>query len=424
MKRILMIITSFCILTANAQNYLISFAGNGASTSVNSVKVENLTKGTNLTLNGSDILHLTVLTGFNSIDYRQSSELNIYPNPMNGNAILQVSPPATEKAIFSVLDMTGKLVVQVPIYLENCPQEFHLSGLKSGFYLISINGNSFHYSGKLLCHSKEAGTISIEKISNNQFEDEKIIKTNSKGELSTIDMDYTIGNRLKFMGISGNFSTVITDIPTLDKTITFNFISCIDGDNNNYPVVAIGTQVWMAENLKTTKDADGTNIAYPGSDNVAWQYNKAGAYAWYNNDEAAYKDTYGALYNWYAVNAGKLCPNGWHMPTDIEWTTLTTYLGGESVSGGKLKETGTTHWMSPNLGATNETGFTALPDGSRYLSDTQPFQDIRLVGDWWSATGDIALSAWIRNLGYADRGVNRGTDGMTMGFSVRCIKDN
>jgi uncharacterized protein (TIGR02145 family) len=145
---------------------------------------------------------------------------------------------------------------------------------------------------------------------------------------------------------------------------TYKSDAITDADGNYYNIVTIGTQTWMAENLETTKYNDGNNIPNI-SDNVAWSNLTTPGYCWYNNDDSTYKNLYGALYNWYTVNRGKLCPIGWHVPTDAEWTTLTTYLGGESVAGGRLKETGTMHWVSPNVGAINETGFTALPGSCR-----------------------------------------------------------
>ncbi|MCB9001260.1 MAG: fibrobacter succinogenes major paralogous domain-containing protein [Bacteroidales bacterium] len=166
-----------------------------------------------------------------------------------------------------------------------------------------------------------------------------------------------------------------TKITTTNGTVT-------DIDGNTYITVTIGNQVWMAENLKTTHYNDGTAIPNV-TDGNEWAALTTGAYCWYSN-ATAYKDTYGALYNWYAVNTGKLAPTGWHVATDAEWTTLTTYLGGESVAGGKLKETDTTHWASPNTGATNETGFTALPGG--YRGRGGAFGGIGGYGYWWSAT--------------------------------------
>ncbi|MBA7528679.1 hypothetical protein ES705_20867 [subsurface metagenome] len=191
-----------------------------------------------------------------------------------------------------------------------------------------------------------------------------------------------------------------------------------DYDGNYYNIVEIGSQVWMAENLKTTKYNDGTAIPLV-TDPTTWINLTTPGYCWYDNNEANYKNTYGALYNWYTVNIGKLCPTGWHVPTDAEWSTLIDYLGGESVAGGKLKETGTIHWNSPNTGATNETGFKALPGGLRSVA----FYDIGYYGRWWSATEQDAASAWIRVLANGNGIVFSSNNGKSAGFSVRCLRD-
>jgi uncharacterized protein (TIGR02145 family) len=196
-------------------------------------------------------------------------------------------------------------------------------------------------------------------------------------------------------------------------------ISVLDVDGNIYKAVTIGKQLWMAENLKTTKYNDGSAIPLV-TDNTKWAALSTSAYCWYNNDKTANKNMCGALYNWYAVNTNELCPTGWHVPTDAEWTTLTTYLGGESIADGKLKETGTTHWTTLSKGATNESGFTALPSGSREYNGT--FYGIGVYGHWWSSTEYSATYAYFRNmLNYS--GVIRNRDGKQVGFSVRCLRD-
>jgi uncharacterized protein (TIGR02145 family) len=207
------------------------------------------------------------------------------------------------------------------------------------------------------------------------------------------------------------------------KKVQDNLIK--DSDGNIYTSVQIGTQVWMAENLKTTKYNDGTSIPIV-TDGTAWAALTTPGYCWYNNDATTYKATYGALYNWYTVNStsngGKnVCPTSWHVSTDAEWTALTTYLGGESVAGGKLKETGTTHWVSPNTGATNETGFTALPGGYRGYDGT--YYSVGYGGDWWSSTENSATGAWYRYMGCSSAGVDRGDGSKQYGFSVRFVQD-
>jgi uncharacterized protein (TIGR02145 family) len=194
----------------------------------------------------------------------------------------------------------------------------------------------------------------------------------------------------------------------------------IDVDGNVYHTVAIGTQVWMVENLKTTKHNDGAAIPLV-TDGTAWAALAAPGYCWFYNDSSSNKNTYGALYNWYTVNTGKLAPTGWHVPTDSEWSVLTTYLGGESVAGGKLKEAGTAHWNSPNTGATNEIGFSALPAGCRL--PTGSFYEVDHFSGWWTSTVADATNSWGRYVAYNLALVDRSTSSKKQGFSVRCVRD-
>jgi uncharacterized protein (TIGR02145 family) len=194
-----------------------------------------------------------------------------------------------------------------------------------------------------------------------------------------------------------------------------------DVDGNTYSVVNIGTQTWMAENLRTTKYNDNTSIPLVTS-NTGWIDLTTPGYCWYNNDEASFKNPYGGIYNWYAVNTGKLCPAGWHVPTNAEFTTLTNYLGGISVAGGKLKETGTTRWTSPNTGATNSTGFGAVPGGQR--DEAGAFIGLSLYSIYWTSTPYNTEKPWYRSLSNAGEGVFEGNGSFNIrGFSIRCIKD-
>lgn len=200
-------------------------------------------------------------------------------------------------------------------------------------------------------------------------------------------------------------------------------IAIKDIDGNVYHIVTIGTQVWMVENLKTTRCNDGISI-FNITDSTQWSNMTTPAYCWYLNDEDNYKDPYGALYNWYTVETGKICPTGWHVPTDDEWTTLIDYLGGERVAGGKLKEKGTTHWESPNSEATNESGFTALPNGFRFGSfGNGSFKSLGFSGYWWSSTEYYATLAWVRGMVYDTGDVYRDFSFKDYGYSVRCVRD-
>jgi uncharacterized protein (TIGR02145 family) len=200
----------------------------------------------------------------------------------------------------------------------------------------------------------------------------------------------------------------------VDDTIT-------DADGNVYKSVTIGTQVWTSENLKTTKFNDGTAIPLV-TNGASWGELSTPGFCWYKND-TTYKNDYGALYNWYAMNTGKLCPTGWHVPTDSEWTTLTYFLGGNTVAGGKLKETGSAHWKDPNTGATNETGFTARPGGSRYIYGS--FGDAGCVGYWWSYSEYFSPhDAAIMSMYCSSSSVYNLKDYVKQdGFSVRCLRN-
>jgi uncharacterized protein (TIGR02145 family) len=187
-----------------------------------------------------------------------------------------------------------------------------------------------------------------------------------------------------------------------------------DIDGNVYKTVVIGNQTWMAENLKTSKYVNGAIIP-SGLNNTDWSSTTSGACSIYNNNNAN-DATYGKLYNWYAlVDSRKLCPTGWHAPSEEEWTTMINYLG-LSSAGGQLKETGTTHWQSPNTNSPHLTGFSALPGG--YKSNLATFNYLGLYGFWWSTSGrDYVCHYDLSSVGYGDWSKN-------YGFSVRCIKDN
>ncbi len=193
----------------------------------------------------------------------------------------------------------------------------------------------------------------------------------------------------------------------------------IDQEGNIYKTVIIGTQIWMAENLRTTIYRNGDPIANATS-NAEWAVLNNGAFCNYNLTENIDTiATFGRLYNWYAVSDSRnIAPEGWHVPTDDDWIILTTHLGGVDIAGGKIKETGTSHWKDPN-NATNETGFTALPGG--ILSS-----EFLIIGEgcnFWSSTESAYGSAWDRNMWHSNIDIGRNDSPVSAGFSVRCVKD-
>jgi uncharacterized protein (TIGR02145 family) len=207
----------------------------------------------------------------------------------------------------------------------------------------------------------------------------------------------------------------------------FNILAQIPGagvtdiDGNQYPSVIIGTQEWMAENLRTTSYANGDPIPNV-TDDTQWYYLTTGAWVHYNND-SQYENPYGKLYNWHTVNDSRnVCPVGWHVPSDAEWTVLSDYLGGATVAGGKMKSIGTQYWQSPNTDATNESGFSGLPGGSYHYYGGFSFIEIGKEGCWWSSTESGPTIALYRSLFYASDNVSSYADGKLNGFSIRCLK--
>ncbi len=200
-----------------------------------------------------------------------------------------------------------------------------------------------------------------------------------------------------------------------------------DIDSNLYHTVVIGTQVWMVENLKVTRLNNGVNISEINSDDE-WDTLSSAAYCWFDNDKSVYKNPYGALYNWHAVNTKKLCPVGWHIPTDSDWTILSTFIGGDSIAGGKLKSMGvlddsTGLWHSPNTNASDEFGFCALPGGMRSSVEPHDFEEIGIIGYWWSSPDESVSSINLRFLRSNKANLYRAVGSENGGFSVRCIKD-
>jgi len=195
-----------------------------------------------------------------------------------------------------------------------------------------------------------------------------------------------------------------------------------DIDGNTYKTVKISNQWWMAENLKVTHYRNGDDLPIV-TDSEHWKNLKTGAYSAYGNSESN-AAVYGYLYNWLAVNDSRnIAPEGWHMPTDEEWQVLIDHLSGESVAGGRMKETGTTHWQRPNTGATNECAFSTLPGGFHASYGDGGFHDLGEGAFFWSATEHDADNAWLRYLVYNKASVTRDSHFKRHGFSVRLVKD-
>jgi uncharacterized protein (TIGR02145 family) len=252
-------------------------------------------------------------------------------------------------------------------------------------------------------------------ISNN-----KVVIGNGTGKFSTTVINLTTNTTYYVRAYAINSKGTAYGNQVSFKTDN----SLFDVDGNIYKTVIIGNQVWMAENLKTTKYSNGTAIPYV-TDGTIWKGLTTGAYCYFQNSTAN-GAVYGGLYNFYAVIDNRnLCPSGWHVPTDSEWSELREYLGGVNVAGNKLKETGTAHWKSPNASATNSSGFTALPGSWRGLGGAFYYN----VGDcaiWWTSSDDnnpthpLLYSLWSGPEFHRSHDPYFPNDA---GCSIRCLKD-
>ena len=212
-----------------------------------------------------------------------------------------------------------------------------------------------------------------------------------------------------------------------------------DYDGNSYHTIEIGTQTWMKENLSVTHYPDGTEIPYI-TDAAVWidlgDNSEDDAFCYYNNNLSNEAETYGALYTWAAAMGGTgyssntnpsgvqgVCPDGWHLPSDNEWGQLLDFLGGRMVSGGKMKEVGTAHWLSPNTGADNNSGFTGLPSGYRLYNQDAAFSKLGETAYYWSATEYDGSRSYISRLRHNYVQGSHAYSKNSMGYSVRCVKN-
>lgn len=224
---------------------------------------------------------------------------------------------------------------------------------------------------------------------------------------------------MKFLSRILIFASILTLSSSCQEETEKSLEPVIDFEGNSYKTIKAGTQIWMAENLRSTKFNDGTAIP-PIPASVQWKNILTPGYCWYDNDSITNRATYGTLYNAYAVNPGKICPTGWHIPAIDEWQQLKDFFTDTIPEGGKLKEAGIVHWMSPNNGATNSSGFTALPSGFRFTDGS--FTAIHYYTGFWTSSENGADNQSFLGLYYGDASVSISSVSKRYGLSVRCVK--
>jgi uncharacterized protein (TIGR02145 family) len=381
------------------------------------------------------------LEGANAVEQVSETDesVHIYTSSTEGKSILSFYVKHSGTTQISAFSLDGRKIAGVTSNLQIGVNSFQLS-LPKGSFLIRVTGTGYTYTAKMI---QPTATLSKSEIVYRGTEKSSFSNT-QKSKSSTLGapvMNISPGDRLLYKATSGNYSVVQTDVPTSSKTRNFNFVACIDGDGNNYGVVKIGEQVWMAENLKTTTYNDGQYILYVSGFEL-WKTIDFPAYRWLDNN-VANKNTYGGFYNWYTVARTDLAPVGWHVPSDAEWVKLENYLMGNgynydgSIGGNNYAKSlaSTNNWFVfdtdygeigsvGNRSATrnNSTGFSAQPGG--FINDYAASQGATKYGYWWTSTENDINFAYPRFLSYNKAKMDRLYNNKKNGLSVRCIKDD
>jgi uncharacterized protein (TIGR02145 family) len=434
MRRIIFLfLVLFIGFSVKAQSYFITFSGSGQSAAVDSVWVKNIESQQTLILSGSDTLHLLNPLGIKPVQEQDQQPL-LYPNPTTGSSILEFYSTGSGEINIEIMDLTVKILTGINGNYPAGTHQFNLSGLKGGIYLVRVITPIKSFANRVVSVSE---THALPQIRYNGVKPDMPFNSQAKSTRDIHVMNYNDGERLVFTATSGIYSHTSSLVPTQSQNIDFEFIECADYDGNQYGVVTIGEQVWMAENLKTTHYQNGVPIENP-VDNYLWPLNTTGAYCWPENN-ISWKEPYGAFYNWFAVTQPHgLCPEGWYLPSEEEWLQLIDYLGGgNSPNGNYLKSC--RQILSP-LGGDCETyvhprwhvnvadfgndkfGFSVVPGGARYTYGD--FLSVGHGGKMWSATENDDENAWLFRLGYYTGEILWITNNKHLGLSVRCIRNN
>jgi uncharacterized protein (TIGR02145 family) len=419
---------------------------NGQYIPLDSILIGNLTLGGDTTLYAPDtLLVLDYLTGFREVNHIGANSFTLfqnYPNPVQGSTTVDLYVPGNKSVIITLNDMMGRELIQREYPLVAGNHSFTFFPGSESLYFLTARIDCQSQTIKLFnaaLHASEPGICKLEyKGVQTGFD-----KYKSGNNLN--NFVFNQGDQLKYTASSALGEQTIIDSPTGSQTYTFLYTSGIpcpgiptitDIDGNIYNTIQIGNHCWMKENLKTTTYQNGLSIPNVTDDN-AWYNLISGAYVWYDND-ISWKDKYGALYNWYAtIDPNGLCPSGWRVPTNDEWTALTDFIGGtgdgnelkscrqvNSPPGGSCNTSEHPRWKDDPSGGnygSDDYGFSGLPGGGRYGSGY--FGNIGTYSSWWSYTEYSASIGRVRSLSFGYGSVFDGGYSKRSGFSVRCLKD-
>ncbi len=410
-------------LPAGAFNYVVGFAGKGASTEVSSVLVQNITKGTSVTVPSGHVLHLTDgLTTVEGMVQENEGGLTVFSD-RSGRADLEFQVPAPGMTSIGLFSPDGRKLASLSAALEAGRFRFNLT-LPEGVCIVRVQGNGFTYATKLVSRGAAGNAARI--VSEGGVKDSAPARVQS---VSAVSMDYSPGDRIIFRATSGTMITLVSEVITADKTIEFNFVPCTDANGNHYATITIGDQVWMAENLKATKYADGTDITLRASqaEFLADPDRRTTPICRYFNDDPATKDIAGLAYKYQTIHHKDLCPEGWHIPDHFEWRTLRDAISLQTLERyNSIRRTGP-YWS--NSGATNASGFSAVGAGTFW--EEWPIHygtwAIWLASDLWNNDPNNCWffhAATSDNPPYGDVVCDEiASDAFAMFGAIRCVKN-
>jgi uncharacterized protein (TIGR02145 family) len=396
---------------------------------LDTVKIRNLDKSCDTALYWPDTLLSINALGVNDLP-SASAEFQLFqnvPNPVLEQTKIVLFLPESGAVAIEILRMNGNQVATISKDLKRGYHSFVFTPQNSENYILTATHNSTRKSIRIV--STKTGSTSGPSLAY-LAPDENL--TPLKPTVISGKFTFAIGDLLAFIGYHNGLTVTFEDAPTTNKLFTFNFsatgtpcpgLPIVSYLGTTYNTVQIGTQCWLRENLNV-----GTRI--DGNEN---QTDNGIIEKYCPEDIPANCKIYGGLYQWdemmqYVITQGAkgVCPTGWHIPTDSEWTKLISYLGGETTAGGKMKykgtiEAGTGLWSAPNAGSTNISGFTVLPAGGRDYSGS--YDPLGFFAYFWASTvGGTTETPWSRNLNYNYENVSRMSPSKSYGLSVRCIK--
>jgi uncharacterized protein (TIGR02145 family) len=410
-----------------AQDHTISFQPKVTGTTIDSIQATNLRTNQVVKLLGGELLFLVKNpTGINPVLEIVETGY-IYPNPTDEDATFCYSMNKNEEVEISIYNTNGQLMSMIRQFLEQGIHRFELKFPLAGIYFLSVLKSEGTASFKAVYTGSKIQTCSIQYDGSEKLNSQKPETNQLKSAKTDKTLNYSDGDVIQYSVSSGVNTTIITETPTVSKTLDVEFVNCIDKDNKSYKVVKIGSQWWMSENLAYLPVL---NPSSASSNTEPFYY----VYGYEDTDVAAAKTTsnyktYGVLYNWPAAKAAS--PPGWHLPSDDEWKQLEMALGmtQDQVDAKYWRGTdqgtqmeATSGWNN-NGNGTNVSGFSALPGGYRNPFMRDFYNYIVYDGHWWSSTEYSTHNAWGRHLHYSYCFVYRIDYDKEYGFSVRCVRD-